>query len=41
MSVTVRLPGELVQRIDAHAAKNKVDRSAAMRELLERGLKEG
>ena len=37
LSVTVRLPGEL--RIDAHAASSKVDLSAAVRTLIERGLK--
>lgn len=46
-TITVRLPAELIARIDAHAAKLAratgldVNRSEAVRLLLERGLKEG
>ena len=34
----MRLPVDLILRVEAYAAKNKVDRSTAVRELLERGL---
>ena len=35
----VRLPADLMRRVEAYAAGNKADRSAVVRELLERGLK--
>jgi hypothetical protein len=36
--VTVKLAAELLKRLDAYASKRAVDRSAAMRQLIERGL---
>lgn len=36
--VTVKLAAKLLKRLDAYASKRAVDRSAAMRELIERGL---
>jgi metal-responsive CopG/Arc/MetJ family transcriptional regulator len=38
VSVTVKLPAVLLKRLDAHAAKHKLDRSAAIRSLIENGL---
>jgi len=35
----VSLPADLMRQVEAYAARNKVDRSTAVRELLERGLK--
>ena len=37
--LAVRLPADLIRRVEVYAARNKVDRSTAVRELLERGLK--
>jgi hypothetical protein len=39
VSVTIKLPGDLLQRLDAHAAARELDRSAAVRAILERALK--
>ena len=36
--VGIRLSADLMRRIEAYAAKHKVDRSAAIRALLEMGL---
>lgn len=36
--VTVKLPADLLKRLDAYARDAAVDRSAAMRSLIERGL---
>jgi metal-responsive CopG/Arc/MetJ family transcriptional regulator len=35
----VRLPADLMRRVEAYAARNKLDRSTAVRELLEWGLR--
>jgi hypothetical protein len=37
--LAVRLPADLVLRVEALASKNNVDRSTAVRALLERALK--
>ena len=37
--MTVRLPPDLVKRIEAHAQRSEQSRSEAIRELLEVGLK--
>jgi metal-responsive CopG/Arc/MetJ family transcriptional regulator len=34
----LRLPADLTRRVEAHAARNKVDRSTAVRELLLAGI---
>ncbi len=36
--VALRLPPELVKEVDAWMARTKVSRSAAVRDLIERGL---
>lgn len=38
--VTIKIAADLLKRLDAHAKRNKVDRSAAIRTLIEHGLKE-
>jgi metal-responsive CopG/Arc/MetJ family transcriptional regulator len=37
--LAVRLPADLLLRVEAFASKNNVDRSTAVRALLERALK--
>jgi hypothetical protein len=37
--LAIRLPADLIRQVEAFAAKNKVDRSTAVRVLLEQALK--